>query len=89
MDRDDARALAEELLASEPPDSDPVLLKQTDDHDWCWVIQWTTRAALDSGRPPQPGFGPIAVDKTDREAFYLSSQPLLVALQLARQMRGK
>lgn len=88
MDRDEARALANELLANEPPDTNPVLLKQTDDHGWCWVIQWTTRDALDIVRPPQPGFGPVAVDKLDHEAFYLSSQPLPVALELARKTRG-
>lgn len=81
MDAQQARANAAALLAEAPPAADAVLLDQVDDHDWCYVIQWTAAA-------PQPGVGPVAVAKHTGEAFYLGSQPLPIALDLARSVHG-
>jgi hypothetical protein len=91
MDIAQARRAAEELLSTAPPGvDDAVLTAQTDDHEWCFVIPWTTRRAMESGSfadAPPPGIGPIGVDKQTGEAFYLSSVPLPIALDVARSRR--
>jgi immunity protein 35 of polymorphic toxin system len=91
MDAAQATAAARQLLVSSPPGiPDPIALDDVTDHDWCWVVQWTSRRAVVSRDPadaPPPGIGPIAVDKATGEAFYLSSIPLPVALDMARASR--
>ncbi|WP_406039876.1 hypothetical protein OG799_29855 [Micromonospora sp. NBC_00898] len=93
MDVTQARDAATRLLAASPPGvPDAVLSGGAEDQGWCWVLQWTTRRAMASGSPddaPPPGIGPVAVDKATGEAFYLSSVPLPVALDMARAARGR
>jgi hypothetical protein len=93
MDVTQARAAAATLLATQQPGaSDAVLLEGTDDHGWCYVIQWSTQRAIASGSDadlPTPGVGPIAVDKTNGEAFYLPSAPLRQVLDVFRRQRGR
>lgn len=81
MDARQAREAAARLLAVAPPAADAVLLDDVEDHGWCFVLQWTADA-------PQPGIGPVGIDKRSGAAFYLSSQPLPVAVDLARSARG-
>jgi Immunity protein 35 len=91
MNETEATAAAHRLLTAQNPGvPDPVLLPGAADHDWCWVVQWSTQRAVTTRDPadaPPPGIGPIAVDKATGEAFYLSSVPLPVALDLARASR--
>jgi len=94
MEATQAIAIARQHLLAEPPGTtDGTLLEASaTDHGWCWVISWTSRKSLESNDPgdvPPPGIGPIAVDKADGEAFYLSSAPLPVALEMAKHARGR
>jgi len=94
VDRAQAVEAARRLLRDEPPGiSDGVLIEGSiTDHGWCWVINWTSRRVMESNDPadaPPPGVGPIAVDKADGEAFYLSSVPLPIALEMAKENRGR
>jgi hypothetical protein len=93
MDEAQARLAAEAFLAADPPEVPDAVLEDTvEDHDWCYVIWWTTRAALASGSYddlPPPGYGPIAVDKASGVPFYLSSAPLEDSLEMARTARGR
>ena len=94
MDATHAIEIAKGLLLRQPPgipDADLIEGSATDD-GWCWVIDWTSRRTLESHDPadaPLPGVGPIAVNKTDGEAFYLSSVTLPIALDVAKQARGR
>lgn len=87
MDATQAVAAAQHLLSESPPGiPDAALVGNPEDHQWCYVLQWTSRRAVQTRSPqdaPPPGIGPIAVDKGRGDAFYLSSVPLPVALEIA------
>lgn len=93
MDVTQAVAAAQNLLSESPPGiPDAVLVGNPEDHEWCYVLQWTSRRAVQTRSlrdAPPPGIGPIAVDKSSGDAFYLSSVPLPVALDIAYSTRRR
>jgi hypothetical protein len=74
LDENEARDMAEQLLASmEPPENDEWVITRVDERDWGWIVSWLNRRAAEGSTDTHDlyaGGGPFLVDrKTGRVAM--------------------